>query len=218
MNLYPSILTESSREAQEQILWIASFPKIRTVQVDVIDGHFADNTTITPADFWDLDFGELSCDAHLMTEEPLDFVYECIEYREHAPIRSVIGQIERMGSQEHFIEAVTKQQWQVGLSLDLFTPIESIDDDSWHRLDCVQLMSIEAGFQGQAFDERVFDKLKDLRKVLDEKGLSPEVIVDGGISPKLVDMLEEHRVGGMVVGSGLWNTQDIDQAVEQYLE
>lgn len=217
MNLYPSILTGSKHEAQDQLLWISAYPKISTVQVDVIDGQLVDNTTITPNDFIDLDFGELSIDLHLMTEEPLDFVYEAIAEAENFTLRSVIAQVERMSSQEHFIDTVRHNNWQVGLSLDLFTPFEAIDEASWHQLDIVQLMSVEIGFQGQAFQPSVLEKIKDLVAIRQKLDRSFEIIIDGGIKPNLVNQLDKAGVDGIVVGSALWSSKDqseLDDTVE----
>lgn len=217
MNLYPSILTGSKHEAQDQLLWIAAYPKITTVQFDVIDGQLVDNVTLTPIDFADLDFGELSIDLHLMTEEPLDFVYEAVAEQKNFMLRSVIAQVERMSSQAHYIEAVKHNNWQVGLSLDLFTPFDAIDDESWFHLDIVQLMGVELGFQGQPFQKSVLEKIKDLVALRSKVGREFEIIVDGGIKPELVDQLEQAGADGIVVGSALWQSADqaeLDSTVE----
>src|SRR5690606_11795580 len=100
---------------------------VHTIQVDIIDGYFVDNITVTPADLIDLDFGDLEIDFHLMTQEPLDFVREIIDYQDDLPVRSVIGQIEQMSNQELFIDEVRRYDWNVGLSLNLNTPISEID-------------------------------------------------------------------------------------------
>jgi ribulose-phosphate 3-epimerase len=214
MNVYPALLTGSKYEAQQQAMWISSYPKIRTLHIDVIDGRFIDNVTITPVDFPDIDFGELSIDLHLMTEEPLDFVYETIEHQEFYTIRSMIAQVERMSSQAHFLEAVKKNNWQAGLSLDLFTPFEAIDEDSWHELDSIQLMGVEAGFQGQSFQKQTIEKIKDLVVLRQQLDRSFEIIVDGGITPELVADIEDAGADSIVVGSALWSSENQDQLDE----
>lgn len=219
MNFYPSILTGSKHEAQQELIWINAYPAIRTVQVDVIDGLFIDNVTLSPVDFSDIDFGELSIDLHLMTEEPLDFVYEAIEHQEFFTLRSVIAQVERMSSQPFFIETVKSNNWQVGLSLDLYTPFEAIDDDSWRDLDIVQLMAVEAGHQGQAFQAQVLKKIKDLVVLRQQLDRPFEIIIDGGVKPDVIDAIKDAGADSIVVGSGLWQSQDqeaLDDAVEAF--
>lgn len=216
MKLYPSILTGSVTEAQEQVVWASSFDQIRTVQVDIIDGQFVDNETVTPTDLIEVDFGELSIDLHLLTEEPLDYVYETIEHKDAFTARSIIGQVERMSSQEDFVNTVKKNEWQVGLSLDLFTPFDAIEEASWAQLDIVQLMSIEAGFQGKEFHPTAFEKIRQLVALRKSLGRKFEIIIDGGVKPALLSKLEKAGVDSVVVGSGLWESQDLEKAVETY--
>jgi ribulose-phosphate 3-epimerase len=217
MNLYPSILTGSKHEAQDQLIWIAAYPKITTVQFDVIDGQLVDNVTLTPVDFAELDFGELSIDLHLMTEEPLDFVYEAIAEQKNFVLRSIIAQVERMSSQAHYIDTVRHNNWQVGLSLDLFTPFDAIDDESWQQLDIVQLMGVELGYQGQAFQPSVLEKIKDLVALRTKIDREFEIIIDGGVKPELVNQIEQAGADGIVVGSALWQSEDqaeLDSTIE----
>ena len=99
MKLHPSLLTDSVDQYQQQLELILSSQLIEVAQVDVIDGHFADNITLTPADLVNFDYGQLQLDFHLMTEEPMDYVYELIEHQDLLPVRAVIAQVERMSSQ-----------------------------------------------------------------------------------------------------------------------
>lgn len=216
--IYPAILTESIQLAQSQVMAISAVPKIRTVQIDVIDGQYADNVTITPSDLPEIDFSELSCDLHLMTEEPLDFLHEAIAVRELVPVRAVIGQIERMSHQRDFLLSVKEQSWVPGLSLDLFTPVDEIDDQAWDSLDIVQLMGVEAGFQGQSFNPLVLKKIKELQKVAKEHNRSIEICIDGGVSLEVVEELRRAGATSVVVGSGIWEQQDVIYAVAEYLE
>jgi len=66
-----------------------------------------------------------------------------------------------MSDQLEFIREVTKNKAKAGLSLDVFTPIEVINDDAWAKLDVIQLMAVEAGFQGQPLKAIIFEKLKN---------------------------------------------------------
>ncbi len=217
MNVYPAILTDRIEEAQQQLDLVASIEEIRVVQIDVIDGLFAENTTITPADLYQLDFQEMSFDLHLMTQEPLDFVFETIAQEEHdLPVRAVIGQLERMSSQEHFIESVRKQDWQVGLSLDIFTPLDTIEDESFVNVDIVQLMAINAGQQGSDFKPYVLEKITELAERREQVEHDFSIMIDGAVSRDTAEKLHNAGADEVVVGSGLWEAENIETEVEYF--
>ncbi len=216
MKIYPSILTDSMTTLTNQVEAVKNVPHISTIQIDVIDGYFADNLTITPSDLYEVDFGELTIDFHLMTEEPLDFVYEFLEPKEELPVRAVIAQVEKMSHQLPFVEEVKSHQWKVGFSLDLFTPLSAIDQVLWSQLDIIQLMAVEAGHQDQAFKNQVIEKVTQLNqsgRVSD----TTEVIVDGGVNLKTVHDLVTAGVSSIAVGSQLWNSTDLSETVEQLM-
>ena len=215
--LYPSILTESVREAQTELLEISEIPGIDIFQIDVLDGQFADNLTVTPADLAELNFDKEKIDLHLMVEEPLDYVYETIDYKHALPVRAIIAQVERMSHQRPFIDEVRKHEWQVGLSLDLYTPLDAIDDASWEDINIVQLMGIEAGFQGQEFHQSVLFKIQELRDFLKKHKLSPEVVIDGGVKFDNIQPLLDAGADSVAVGSGLWKSQSSREAAVKFL-
>lgn len=204
MKLYPAILTGSIEVVEQQLQQAKSLIGVEVVQIDVIDGVFADNLTVTPIDLINLDFGELKLDFHLMVEEPLDYLNEIVQYQKFLPIRAVLGQIERMSSQDEFIELTKKSGFLAGLSIDLFTPISEIKESLISKLDVVQLMSIEAGFQGQKFDDRVIKKIIELNKIRNTKNNKLEIILDGGIKEAHLEQLKKLKVDGVAVGSWLW--------------
>ncbi len=218
MTIYPSILTGSLQEAQEQLDLAKSLDGVETVQLDILDGLFADNVTLTPSDFAQLDFGELHCDLHLMTEEPMDFVFEAIEHKKRLPIRSIIGQVERMSYQLDFMETVMKHTWKAGLSLNIFTPIEAVDESSWYDLNVVQLLAIEAGFQGQEFRPVVLEKVENVLRLRQEIRSDFEIIIDGGIGVSELEKLLKFEVEGVAVGSELWQAGDLQLAYTQLTE
>ena len=217
MKIIPAILTDRRAVAIKQIELANSDNRIELFQLDIIDGWFADNLTLTPADFAELSFGQLQTDFHLMTEEPLDYVFELLEYRDHLPIRAVIAQIERMSSQPTFIDQVKKTGWLVGFSLDLFTPVESIQPAELQELDVVQLMSIEAGFQGQEFEMSILDKVRELEQIKKTKNYKYEIIIDGGIKQEQITVLSQSEVSAVTVGSGLWQAADFSHTLDTLL-
>jgi ribulose-phosphate 3-epimerase len=212
MQINPAILTDSLATFAQQLDLVKQQPDIKIVQIDIIDALFADNVTVSPSDLIDFDFAQLSIDFHLMTEEPMDYVWELIECGKRLPTRSVIGQIEKMSQQSDFLEEVKKAGWQTGLALDLFTPLENIEDSSWENLDQVLLMAVEAGQQGQVFNKLVLDKIKELKTLSGKIDRRLRISVDGGVKAEYLKILEKSGVDQVAIGSALFNAQNFDLA------
>ena len=217
MNIYPAVLADSIDVFVEQMTLAQSLEGVEVVQIDVIDGRFADNITITPLDIVDYDFGELQLDFQLMVEEPIDYLNEIIEFKELLPTRAVIAQVERMSSQREFIEQAKDEKIKVGFSLDLFTPISAIEKELVCELDVIQLMSIEAGFQGQQFDQRVIEKIQEINQMKKELGLNFELIIDGGVKENQLSKLNKLNVDAVAVGSWLWKNDKPQSVVEEVI-
>lgn len=216
MKYIPSLLSDQPGELAQQLERVAPIEDLHRVQFDIIDGLFADNVTITPADFGQFDLSGFEVDVHLMVQEPIDFVHEIIDHRSAAPISAIIAQVEHMSSQQHYLEEVKKQGWKPGLSLNLHTPIEAIDDESWEQLELIQVMGISAGFQGQ---ELVFSSLQlvqEVKQYIAAEGLELEIIFDGGVKPANISAIAAAGADAVIIGSGLWKSQDIEAQLVAY--
>lgn len=215
MTIYPAILSDSREEIQLQVnrlLMEAVDKDIEKVQIDIIDGKFVENLTVTPADLPDISWGDLQIDLHLMTEEPLDYVYELIDHKDELPIRAVIAQVERMSSITHFLEDVQKNEWIPGVSLDIFTPLDTLEADDLRFIKIIQLMGIEAGYQGQELNPLVLNKISQLAEAC--KTLEIELIVDGGVNPKTIHSIAQAGATGVAVGSALWKSSSISDTID----
>lgn len=207
-------MTQDLHVAQEQLDLSQELSDVETVQFDVIDGYYVDNLTLAPTALAELEYGELRADLHLMVNEPLDFVYEARDMAKQLPIRAIIAQIERMSDQVAYAEEVRRNNWQVGLSLDLYTPLESIHEHVWELVDIVQVMGIQAGYQGQEFKPQSLAFIEEAVKRSRASEHAIEIIVDGGIKAEQVAILEELGVQGVSVGSVLWKAEAIQEAFE----
>ncbi len=216
LDVSANVLTGNLELAKKQIELAKSSNLLEVIQIDIVDGIFADNHTFTPQDLVDIDFGNLQIDFHLMTEEPMDYVWELEEHCRHLPIRAVFGQIEKMTYQEAFLEEVKKQEWRAGLALNLFTPIESIDENSWEWMDAILLLGVEAGTSGQEQNAFLFEKIKTVRqKILKNEPM--KIFVDGGVNQKNITKLQASGIDGVTVNSAFNNALNYKQAVEEFL-
>lgn len=215
MNIYPAILTDSFEVAQSQLDMVQAHPEIEAVQVDIIDGFFADTLTVSPLDLATMDFGQLKCDLHLMVDEPLDFVFEATALKDQIPIQSIIAQVERMSWQSEYLQEVRRYGWKVGLSLDIYTPLEAIDEESWLLIDKIQIMGNKAGEQGHELHPLALEKVAELQAVLREYQIQPEVLFDIGVKPDLIPKLQDIGVQGVAMGSAIWQATDPHQVLSQ---
>lgn len=216
LDVTANVLTGDLHLARRQIEQVKQSGLLAAIQIDIIDGVFADEHTFTPQDLVDIDFGELQIDFHLMTEEPMDYVWEMEEYCRHLPIRSVFGQIEKMSYQEAFLEEVKKQDWRAGLALDLYTPLSAVDVNSWEWMDAILLLGVEAGASGQILQPLLFDKIKEARQQI-AKGEPMKIFVDGGVKQDNVVALQQAGVDSVTVNSAFNLASDYQQAVKEFL-
>lgn len=208
--IHPTIFASTIGEAQRR-LDVAAQHNVQSVQTDVGDGQFIEALLLTPADFATCNFHELRAEFHLMTEEPLDYVYELIEHKDALPTAAVIAQVERMSFQRDYVETVVKHDWKVGLSLDLYTPVDAIDADVLPDLDIVQVMGAKAGREGQKLQQYAVDKIAELAQLQKQHEFSFTLMVDIGVK---LDTIEQLRAAGaqeFAVGSALWNADDFAQ-------
>lgn len=217
MQLIPAILTDSFQVVQDQINQVKESGQVESIQIDVIDGLFADDLTVTPLDLTVGDFEPLKLDFHFMTEEPMDFVYECAGLKEYLPIRQIIGQVERMTNQRDFIDEVKRNGWEPVLALDIYTPLEAIDEDVWPELRTVLLMSVEAGAQNQQFKPIVLEKIREIRRVYPTTA-QMKIVVDGGIKPAQVAELIEAGADELAVGSAIWTSVDPLAKIDEFYD
>lgn len=215
MKIYPAVLSDSREEIQQQVnrvLTEAVDKDIETVQVDIIDGKFTDNLTVTPTDVTGVNWADLTIDFHLMTEEPLDYVYELVDIKDQLPVRAVIAQVERMSNISHFLEDVQKNGWLPGVSLDIFTPLDTLEADHLQFIKIIQVMGIEAGFQGKAFNPLALDKIRQLSKACET--LEIELVVDGGVSIETIESIAQAGASGVAIGSALWKSSSLSDTID----
>ncbi len=217
MQIFPAVLTDSLRIAQQQLDLVKDSGLFETVQVDIIDGYFADSVTLTPADLAECDWGDLTADIHLMTVDPLDYVNELIEFKKRIPIRSVITQVEKLSAPAEFITEVQHQDWQVGFSLDLYTTIDAVDQELLPKLDIVQVMGNQAGSQGLALHPRALVTISEVCNQAKQQGYAWDVFCDIGVNRDTLESIRRAGATGVSVGSAFWKANDFVATAQELL-
>ena len=185
------------------------------VHFDVMDNHYVPNLTIGP----------LVCEAlrnHGVTA-PID-VHLMVK-----PVDRIIPDFAKAGASyitfhpeasEHIdrtIGLIKENGCKAGL---VFNPATSLHylEHVIDQLDMILLMSVNPGFGGQSFIASSLDKLRIVRKLIDEKGLSTRLEVDGGVK---VDNIQEIAAAGadtFVAGSAIFNTENYKSTIDKMRE
>lgn len=196
----PAILEESVEQTQKMFDAFALLkPVPQAIQLDIIDGEFADAITIEPNALEMIDTHNFQIDLHLMTQEPIDFV---LELQTLPNIRYVIGQVEHMSSLIDFAEEVHGTlQKKVGFSLDIYTPLSAIDEEVWPQVDLVQIMANKAGEQGQTFQASTVERIQEAANWRASQNLNFAIAVDIGINQETAQLAFDAGADILAVGS-----------------
>ncbi|MDY2794451.1 ribulose-phosphate 3-epimerase [Peptostreptococcus anaerobius] len=179
------------------------------LHLDVMDGHFVPNITFGAPIIKSLRKDiKMVFDAHLMITDPDKFIPDLVD----AGCDIITVHQEACTHLHRTIQNIKSYNVKAGVVLNPATPVETIK----HILpdvDMVLLMSVNPGFGGQKFIPEVLEKVKTLRKMIDERGLDIEIEVDGGVNSQNIKSLVDAGADVLVAGSAIFNNEDIDLAV-----
>lgn len=210
ISVYPSILTSDPSELKRLIN--LSEEIVDRVQIDIIDGIFANNKTIDPIALSYIETN-LQLDFQLMVKEPINWVEKCV----NANANRIIGHIEMMSSQEEFVDSVISKNVDVGLAVDLDTDISKIDRSVLHKINAVLILSVKAGFGGQPFETKALDKLKELYKIRELGNFEFIIQDDGGITFDYIDDTLKAGVDEVFIGQRIFNG-NLKENIEKYIK
>lgn len=186
---------------------------IKYLHYDVMDGHFVPNISFgMPVLKSIAHTTKLFNDVHIMIDDPLTygpqfvkagadlvtFHYEAIKEEQ---VEKVINIIKDCGA-------------KVGLSIKPKTSVDKIIK-YLDKIDLVLVMSVEPGFGGQSFIENSLDKIKELRKYIDENKLNVLIEVDGGINEETASKSRLAGVDVLVAGSYLFNKTNTKERISK---
>jgi len=148
------------------------------IHIDVMDGHFVPNLTIGPDVVKALrPHSSLPFDVHLMIA-PVDPMIPAFAA---AGADIITVHVEAGVHLHRSLQLIKDQGRKAGVSLNPATPAMAIEP-VLDMLDLVLLMSVNPGFGGQRFIPAVLDKIKQMRRLIDQSGRAIELEVDGGIN------------------------------------
>ncbi|MCH8108927.1 MAG: ribulose-phosphate 3-epimerase [Chloroflexi bacterium] len=173
------------------------------IHVDIMDGHFVPNLTFGPLVVRAIrPWTKLPLDVHMMIASPEQFIAEFVE----AGADIITVHAEACAHLHRVVHQIKESGAKAGVAINPATPLSAVEE-VLPDLDQVLVMTVNPGFGGQAFIGSVVDKIKRMRAILDERGLSVDLEVDGGISTKTARTAAEAGARVLVAGSAVYNNQ-----------
>jgi len=200
----PSLMCMDLLRLKEQIEFFND--KIAYFHVDIMDGHFVPNLTLSP--FFVEQISKIATakiDCHLMVTDPTLYIEmlrqagaEMISF--HAEVAN--------GRAFRLMETIRKGDMQVGLVINPETRFEEVSLYLPH-IDKITLMSVDPGFAGQSFIPAVLPKISQFKKFKNEHSLNFTIEIDGSCNAKTYSRLLQAGAEILVVGSsGLFNLHE----------
>jgi len=175
------------------------------IHVDVMDGHFVPNITLGPVVVAGLKAaaGAVPLDVHLMIEHPDRF----LDAFRAAGADLITVHAEATLHLHRSVQAIRATGARAGVALNPHTPetiLEYVLDD----LDLVLVMSVNPGFAGQSLIESTFPKIERVRAMIERRGSSALIEVDGGVKPDNAHRFTAAGAHALVSGSGVYGAPD----------
>jgi len=201
--IIPTILEPEFSEVKRKIELLEQYTPM--FQIDIVDGKLTEGKTFLTPKLLDTIATETTFELDLMVENPQDYVQERI-----MSVFRVCANVKATDNIPEFIEKAKEQDYVVGISINLDTPIELIEP-LLGEIDYVQFMDVVPGTQGkQKFNPKVIDKIKDFIKGYPDM---VEIQVDGGLNEEILTKIKDIGIKNYVIGSAIFKS---DNPVESY--
>ena len=213
IDIAPSILSSDFSRLGEEIAAVER-GGADILHVDVMDGHFVPNITVgLPVVKSIARSTKLPIDAHLMISEPGRYAEQFVA----AGAKMVSVHVEADAHLHRTLASIKAAGAEAGVVLNPATPIGTVDQ-ALDFADYVLVMSVNPGFGGQRFIPTSLEKVRGLRRMIDERGLNVRIEIDGGID--LLNIGEVVAAGAQIIvaGSAIFGAPDPQAAVRELRE
>ena len=208
-NISPSLLAADFTDLRHEVEMINK-SDADWLHLDIMDGTFVPNISFG---FPVIDAVAKICkkplDVHFMIEHPERYVQRTA--KTGAMMMNV--HYEACTHLHRTVAAIKETGMKAGVTLNPHTPI-CLLEDIIQDVDMVLLMSVNPGFGGQRFIEHSVDKVARLREMIDRKGLSTMIEVDGGVNLETGKRLVDAGANVLVAGNFVFKSPDPIQTIK----
>ncbi len=179
--------------------------------LDVMDGRFVPNISFGPMiiEFFRKATTKI-CDVHLMIEEPGKYA----EQFKNVGADHLHVHIEACPHLHRNLEQIKSLGMKTGVAINPHTPVSMLSD-ILHDTDIVCMMSVNPGFGGQEFIPYTLEKIKQLRKMIDERGLKTLIEIDGGVTVENAPSIISAGADVLVAGNTIFKSADPKATIQQ---
>ncbi|AEF17417.1 MULTISPECIES: ribulose-phosphate 3-epimerase [Thermoanaerobacterium] len=213
MEISPSILSADFGNLLSDIQKVET-EKPEYLHIDIMDGHFVPNITIGPLVLNALKGKtEIPFDVHLMIEEPDKYIKEFVD----AGAKNITVHQEACVHLDRTLQLIKSMGINASVALN---PATSLDTLRYvlSSVDMVLIMTVNPGFGGQVFINGMYEKIRELASIRNERGLNFKIEVDGGIN---IDNIKDVVLAGadvIVAGSFIFANGDPGENLKKLRE
>lgn len=179
--------------------------------IDIMDGRFVPNLSFgLPVCAAIYRHAQKPLDVHLMIEQPERYLQA---FRE-AGAAHIAVHLEACPHLHRVIQQIKALGCKAGVAVNPHTPV-SLLEDILADLDLVNLMSVNPGFGGQAFIPHTYEKVRQLRRMIEERELDVLIEIDGGVNQETAPLLLEAGAHVLVAGSFVFQAKNPAQVIAQ---
>ena len=178
--------------------------------LDVMDGLFVPNISYgMPIVKSIRKMTKKPLDVHLMIIEPERYIDKFIEIG--SDILTV--HVEATSKMDNIIDKINHSGIKSGIAINPDTPISKLDDYI-SNVDLICLMGVHAGFGGQKFIKKTFNRLEELKNLINSKNSSALIEIDGGVNENNFEKLKNLGAYFLVAGSYIFNSSNYNAAID----
>ena len=208
VDIAPSILSADFYRLNEEIEAVTR-GGATILHFDVMDGHFVPNLTVGLPVLKSISRAtQLPIDAHLMISEPGRYAEQFVA----AGAKMVSVHVEADAHLHRTLMSIKVAGAQAGVVVNPATPIESLGE-ALEIADYVLVMSVNPGFGGQKFIPTSLDKVRRLKRMIEDRRLDTRIEIDGGIDLENIASVVAAGAEIVVAGSAIFGAADAEAAV-----